>query len=464
MQVINKTYFLTGLMYDFKNCSLGIIAMPYKPFVIDKNEGIEVRLLKDIGKRYNIYFNITLANLSSSWGRKTKNKTWTGELGLLYEQRYFGIGNVDVGRDIDYRDFSFSYFYHNEPLVFVVPIAKLVPEWRVLTAIFNEKMWAICFGVLLVYSILFRLSAKYTEISTMYYKLPFLSSYQLFLGHATPKHPKNEILRVVFLSLSVFSIIISALYTSFLVFYLKNPIREHQPDQNADLVSSSDEFLYLVGGLKKYEGIFNSSSTKVDYLTASNESDTLDYWISKVGNNKNIWTVSSSFYAKFSLAENSNVSTDENGVPKVFVFKNKLSSYWIAMIARRGNPLLNKFDHILKRMFYSGIFIHYSKEYLGDIDKEISHDLSGDATLKRLTINQLQGAFFILSCGYIYAFIVFVIEIFIHKINKVLNEKKRKEALKIRRQLRKKNVKGEKNNCSGRRLLPPNIIKYVESK
>lgn len=425
MNNIKNNYFNTGLKHDFHNCTLGVIAMPYKPFVIDENNGIEVKILKQLEKELNIHFNIIISNFSASWGKKTENKTWTDNLRMVYEQLYFGIGNVDTGRDINSTDFTFSNFYLNEALVFVVPIAQLVPEWRILIAIFNEEMWEICLAIILIFALIFYLCSFKSQTSTVYYQFPLFTSYQMFISYAVNRHPKTENLRVFFLSLSVFSIIVGSLYTCSLLYYLKNPIREYQPDKNSDILDKNLNLKYRMGGLSKYGSIFSGSKFENDYLKATGHNDSIDYWLEKVANERDIWTVSSSLYARYSLAQNSNVTTDANGVPRVFVFKNRLSTYQVAMISRNGHPLMKKMNKILHKMLYGGLILHYLNEYVRDIDKEISLDTAGDSTLKPLTLRHLQGAFFILFCGYVYSFIVLFFEIIIKKLKKRYNYQKR---------------------------------------
>lgn len=424
---IQRRYFYTGLKFDLKNCSLGVVAMPYKPFVINKTDGIEIRVLKGIERALKIHFNITVSKVSSSWGEQTANGTWTKNLGLVYEKKYFGIGNVDIGRDIDIEDFVFSYSYHTEPLVFVVPIAQFVPEWRILTAIFTKEMWSICLGVIIVFGLIFYFLSIKSERTTIYFQQPFVSSLQVFISYPASRQPKNELLRIFYLSLSVFSILIYSAYTCSLINYLKNPIREYQPQENRDILDTSGNYKYYIGGIKKYESVFNLSRLEHEtYHTESHENDTVDYWLGKVAYERNIWTVSSSFYAKYLIAENSNVTTDQNGKPKVFVFKNKLMSYSIGMIARKGHPMLKKFDTVIKRMLYGGLVIHYCNEYFRDIDAATSADLSEDTSLKPLTVNHIQGPFFILFCGYILGFVTLILEIVIFKFKQIYKRRQKK--------------------------------------
>lgn len=395
--------------------------MPYKPFVINETDGIEIRVLQNLEKALNVHFNISLSKISSSWGQKTVNNSWTSNLRLIHEKMYIGIGNVDIGSDIDFNDFSFSQFYHNEPLVFVIPIAQMVPEWRIITAIFTEQMWGVCFGVILIFAVSFFLLSMNLGYSTIYYNQPVLSSFQIFISHPVYKQPASGFLRVFFLSASIFSLIIAALYTSALVFYLKNPIRENQPDKNEDFVDKSGKVKYLLGGITKYQKIFNFSTIGGEiYQTVTGENDTFDYWLRKVAYERNIWTLSSSFYARYLVAKNSNITTDAKGITKIFVFKDKLINYSVGMIARKGHLMMRKFNNVLKDMLYGGLVIHYCSEYLRDIDKDTSADSAEDSTSKPLTIEHLQSTFFILFCGYVYGFVVLLLEIIIHKFQKMI--------------------------------------------
>lgn len=430
----NKRYFVTGMGRNFYNCTLGVIAKQMEPFVIDQNEGFEIRMLKVVGEVLNINFNITISqNLSYIWGSKTENGTWTGELKDVFENLYFGVGNIDMGMDYA-TDFAFSHFYHIEPTVFVVPKAHLVPKWRILFAIFSLQMWGISIGVFVIGAVCMYLASKIRETVVGYKTLgnSFLSSIQLFIGHATPDQPTSDFTRVFFAALSVFSIIIASIYTSSLIYYIKNPISEFQPKKNIDILDQFGNFRYRVGGTLRYKNLFNVSKPAAKkvydiFETADGKNDTINYWLEKVGNDRNIWTISSEFYVKYLVATDNKIVTDENFLPKVYVFNkdNRLMSYPVSLIARKGHPILRKVDDVIKKLLHGGFIIHYCNRYLGDIGMGYGQDYRGDDNpFEALSVHHLQGAFALLVLGYVLGLVAMLFELGISEMEFSIRKRK----------------------------------------
>ncbi|KAJ8949773.1 hypothetical protein NQ318_019002 [Aromia moschata] len=410
METIKKRYYSYKRMLDHGNCSLGVISAPYQPFVINENDGFEIDVLRTIGSSLNVHFNITIAdNLTDTWGSKDENGSWTGKLKYVYDDFYIGVGNVEVG--LSYvTDFTFTRYYHMEPLVFVVPIAHYVPKWRVLVAIFTTKMWGLCIGVILCFAIAFWLGSKLGKETRSFksFGAALHSSYQITLWHPVFKQPLTDLTRVFFLSMNVFSILIASAYTCSLINYLTNPIRDHQPTMNKELRDVFGRIKYQVGGMSRYRELFNTTESEKSYdifkiyQTAEGENDTLLYWLQKVGESEDIWTISSRLVANYLIEEGDSVATHPNGEPKIFVFNEKLMSYSVGMLVRKGHPLLHDIDGVLKNLVWGGLVAHMSRKYIMAIRRSKARQVD-DGNYKALTIDHLQGAFALLVMGWILA-------------------------------------------------------------
>lgn len=130
-----------------------------------------------------------------------------------------------------------SIFLFNHRYVFV---AQKQPEWMGMLTIFRYTTWiAICF-VMVISSI-----AWYTLGLTMPEKmahrnLPLcvLNSWAVFLGVASNNRPFWNPLRIFFISLTLYSINITTIYTSKLINVFTDPPRQDQIDTIEEIVES----------------------------------------------------------------------------------------------------------------------------------------------------------------------------------------------------------------------------------
>lgn len=416
------------------NCSVGVITTPYKPFVINKTHGFEIEVLRSIANIINVHFNITvIENLTDTWGSEV-NDTWTGKLKYVYEDFYLGVGNVETGMSYA-TDFSFSRFYHMEPLVFVVPMAKFVPKWRVLVAIFTLEMWGICLAIIVCFAISFYFASKYSrEVENFKgFTKCFYQSFQIIVYHAVPAQPISDLTRVFFASLALISIILASAYTCSLVYYLKNPIREHQAKKISDIMDTFGEYKFGIGGVSRLRELFTFSSqeegTKLYqmYQTAVGDNDTLLYWIRKVADERNIWTISSRLYVDYLLAKGSTSILDEDGKPTIYVFRKKLMSYSISIIVRKGHPLLPNIDYAIEKLTWGGLVAHMTDKYTKAARKKsYAVHMEDDDSYAPLDIDNLQGAFALLAMGCCLGFVSLLMECVVAKY---INRKSKKNLM-----------------------------------
>lgn len=467
----SKKYFYTGLGHNFRKCKMGVTAVPAGPFVINKTRGIEVDILADIGQVLNIDFDITIKDSFDGWKLIINNGNIGGNLEKIINDKYFGIGNIDVGMNVS-DELTYSNYYFVEPLVFVVPIAEYIPKWRILIAIFTIQMWAICIAIFIIFAIGFYMFSRHSESDINFKRYCFTISYKIIIAQPISKQPNNKVTKILFISLYILSIMLSSFYTCSLTYYLKNPIREKQPTKNTDIIDDFGNFKYYLGGIQKYKVLFNISDNAAIYnyyQTVSEPNDTVDYWLQKVADDRDIWTVSSRLLANYKIAMNSKGIVDDTGRPKIFVFNENLLSYYIAMIARKGHPLLPKINPVIKKLLHGGIVRHYTSFYKTFIQKEQAQDLTSDNTLEALTIRHLEGAFAALVAGYVFGLISLIFEIIVNEKQKRKMKKKRNlvmEKLIQEHKIRMKNInqKTYKNMKRAEKVQKANIKKKKENK
>ncbi|XP_056640272.1 uncharacterized protein LOC130447464 [Diorhabda sublineata] len=416
----SKTYFEKIHITDFSNCSLNIVTKPYPPFVINDKRGFEIDLLKIIGENLNVRFRINVHE-DENW-RESTNNTREGLINYVLEKKYLGIGNIGIGNILD-NELEFSYSYHLEPIVFVVPIARDIPRWRILTVIFTTQMWGICIATIVVFGCGFCLNKKHEN-----YKNPFLTSFQISITQPVHVFPKNDINRILFAALSVLSIMLTSAYTCTLIKDLKNPMKEHQISKNKEILQLSETLRYKFGGESIYKQLFDKEIIETNYQTMSGVNDTTKYWIKEVAEKKILWTLSSAHYVRYLIAINSDVTNEGDDQPKVYVAKFHFSSYPLSIVARKGHFMLNSINEVLKKMLVSGLVDFSWRKYERKILEEESRDSRIDTVpCEPLSIQHLQGAFVVLVFGYIFGVLMLVVEVFIKKIklhNKIVGIRK----------------------------------------
>lgn len=234
-----KNIFSETVIRDYNKCYAPVQALPYPPFVIEQNLGVEIDILKLVELMLNLTFIIELyPNYTIHLGEKTPNGTWTDFLEPIFSDWQLGVGSIPPGSELT-EDFTFSVPYSWNQNVYVVPIAALVPSWRILMAIFTVPMWGICFAGLVGFAGGCYLVKNQHEMRIFQtFGGCFLVAFQLVLAHPVHTHPKGDLVRVFFEGFAILCIILNCVYTCSLIYFLQNPVREHQISTQEEIISS----------------------------------------------------------------------------------------------------------------------------------------------------------------------------------------------------------------------------------
>lgn len=234
-----KNIFSETVIKNYNKCYAPVQALPYPPFVIQQNLGVEIDILKLIGVMLNLTFIIQLyPNSTMHLGNQTPNGTWTDFLEPIFSDWQLGIGSIPPGSELT-EDFTFSVPYTWNQNVYVVPIAALVPSWRVLMAIFTVPMWGICLAGLVGFAGGCYLVKNQDEMRVFQTVGGcILVAFQVVLAHPVSTHPRGDLVRVFFEGFAILCIILNCVYTCSLIYFLQNPVREHQISTQEEIISS----------------------------------------------------------------------------------------------------------------------------------------------------------------------------------------------------------------------------------
>ncbi|RZB40763.1 Lig chan domain containing protein [Asbolus verrucosus] len=418
-----RKYYEGKLEKNFGNCTMDVVANAIIPFVISEDEGFEISLIKQIGGSLNIDFNVTLTG-EDTWGVKDEEGYWSNGLGRVYNDSCLGVGNfyfvADYAKDFD---FTSSHFVSN--LVWIVPIAQYVPKWRVLTVIFSWRLWVVCFGFVVLCALAFKMGALSKSECSFYKKFgnDFLVAFQVVITSVTNRQPNSDWIRIVFVSLSIFGIIISSVYTSSLINYLTRPQRELQVNSIEDVIIKD----YEIGGLPIYEDIFNvtedENSMRIYEMYQVN--DSLSGWLTKVADDRDTCTIGTDFVIKYMIAQKDPILTDNHQKPKVHIIEKKIFSYSVVIVASKGFPFLNRINRVVSSMTTFGLVDEMARKYLHTLKKVEAVNADG-SFVQELSLHHLQGAFTILVLGCILGVGGFLAEVAVWFAKTKLTQKKRK--------------------------------------
>lgn len=422
-KLLNLRQYYSGKITNFFNCTIKVVANSIEPFVIDKNEGFEILMLEEIGKKLNITF-LTHITEDDSWGDKTIDGNWSKGLGEVHSNRCIGVGAFYTLAEF-LQDFDFARSHFSAKLVWVVPIAGDVPKWRVLTVIFSWYLWLLCIGLIIFGGFFLRLVSSFSKSEFKIYKKighDVFFSYQIMMMNVIPHQPQSDLTRLVFLALSVFSIIISATYTSSLINYLTLTQKEHQVDSVDDILHQE----YDIGGLALYKTIFDQTQDKdskeiVQRYKVSD--DLLDVWLEKVSVNRNASTIGIAIYFRYLIATRDNISTDYEGKPTIFLVPKKILEFYVTIVVKEGFPFLEHLNHVIEQMTTGGIVLYLANTYTYRAQQ---YSQSGKV-VQQLSIDHLQGPFAILILGFALGITSLLMENCVFYLEKLYKKRKIKK-------------------------------------
>lgn len=331
---------------DYNKCYAPVQALPYPPFVMKSHMGVEIDILKLVGLMLNLTFIIELyPNYTMHLGEQTPNGTWTGFLEPIFSDWQLGIGSIPPDSELT-EDFTFSVPYIWNQNVYVVPIAALVPSWRILMAIFTVPMWGICLASLVGFAGSCYLVKNQNEMRVFQtFGGCVVVAFQLVLAHPVHTHPRGDLVRVLFEGFAILCIILNCVYTCSLIYFLQNPVRERQISTQEEIISSgtASETLTKIclvswfagltlGGSPVYKEMFNTSTDpsvralSESYVTVDEPLNSESYWLNMVVQQGNISTIGVKANLIFLMQTHSGLVSDHHGHPKIFLLPKPLRS------------------------------------------------------------------------------------------------------------------------------------------
>ncbi|KAF2364738.1 Ionotropic glutamate receptor [Trinorchestia longiramus] len=371
--------------------------------------GSNLDALQVISSHLNFSFEYQINSSDFNWG-SYENGTWTGLLAdLVYNGRHIVINYFLLNLE-RYTYFDSTYPYRAEGFGFLAHLPTPLPQWKAVVLPFSLNTWISIGAAIIVVTIFFTLfswivinnerSATLQPITALFLVLGALLSQPSSLGAVDRAEWRRVWMAVWFLSCIVFVTAFKGNLIAFLT-VPQYPLRIETLKQLAQSplrVTMQDYGEFVPDALK--------ASTDHTLHTIGNKLDLFPYKLNYdigmdlVVANKTHALIETYSYL-MSLQKKYNV-TDHT-----YLLKEQVYSGHLSWLLPKHTPYTEVISDTLQRLRETGILHKLFHDHFGDTAARKDDIVS----VSSLSMEQLQGAFFLLLVGFSAAFISWVLEV-----------------------------------------------------
>uniref|UniRef100_A0A1I8PFB4 Ionotropic glutamate receptor C-terminal domain-containing protein n=2 Tax=Stomoxys calcitrans TaxID=35570 RepID=A0A1I8PFB4_STOCA len=430
------------------NCTFNMCAAIAAPFVEkDCVLGLEMRIVAFIKARLN--FNIDATCEKESRGVQGEAGNWSGLLGRLNDRDCdFIIGGFYPDNEV-VGSFWVSDCYLQDSYAWFAKLADPRPAWMALYSIFGNRTWMCFMAMLLISWLAWALFVIVLPEPTesREWSLTFINNIAVSLCVSVNERPFCMASRIFFVSLSLYGLNVASTYTSKLISVFSNPGNLHQIDNLREVVEAGIPF----GGSEECRDWFENEE---------------DMWIFDLYNESSDFVPTSLNLLYVKMGQRVILSRRmyvlQNSLAyDVYPFKHNIFSSPLQMIMKPGFPFLYEFNSIIRKMRDYGFLqkinrdFNYNNTYLNRIAK-MRPEFQEKVIV--LTMEHLDGAFFILSLGIGVSVALFVGELMaFHRFGPCLQKPCGQQAKPKKKKRRTKHRKHEE----GKDKQPPKAVKEI---
>ncbi|XP_060658327.1 uncharacterized protein LOC132792840 [Drosophila nasuta] len=433
---VDKLKNLRGYELRYSMFSQPLRALPLQPVETRGYIAIDGFTARLLAAKMNATARYVIPPDGETYGRCLPNGSFTGAVADLMEGVTDISLNIRFVLDCIWPRVEHTYPYRRTTILLVVPAAKMQPEYRIFVTAFSNLVWHllwinffIAFGIFMLFQWFIRwisgeVGDRWPEILDMLFKTHLGQPVEHFSGKSS--------LRAFLMSWVMFSYVLTTIYFGKLESSFVQPSYEQQLDSLEDL----PEMHYKVHGVTTVFEAINSSLSPRQYqmLTARQRihplNDTYHFYEVPVSKrSKRAAFVMRDDRAKEFLALTYNPETGRSAYHIVKQYLRSMPSTYIMPI---GSPFLYKFQMLLSAFFEHGFFDYWTEldvlhrtrstqsdeffEDLGDDSDLPTEEVNvGEAQERRkkrvvLTMDILQGAFYLWIIGIVLSLMGFLIE------------------------------------------------------
>ena len=168
-----------------------------------------------------------------------ENGSWNGILGKINNRECdITFGGYYPDNEV-HEDFWATDAYLEDPFVWYVKLATLEPPWLGLATIFAAETWILFFVVLVITWLTWYFIGRVSYYESDYHRslsLTALNTWGLTICVSVLERPNHMALRILFISLTFYSLNAIYIYTSDLINVFSSPGYEHQIDNIEEVI------------------------------------------------------------------------------------------------------------------------------------------------------------------------------------------------------------------------------------
>lgn len=377
-------------------------------------EGTEVSIMETIAEHYNFQIEYkAVPEGENPWVVQTPDGKITGIFGLLHRSEvdiaYHGIRLRDDRCKI--ADVTVIHSFDN--LAWVFPKKMKVFGWRSLFIIFDLKIWSLLLVFVIIVPVSGYLLEKYqfngVKVSL---NTHFFHALATLLGNSIGYEIKGKSFKTFTAWFLFYAVIINFAYQSCLITNLTSPKSEQAYETIRDAVEDN-----LIAHLYP-SGKDGYNLTQHDVwniiLSPGHHVWTDDYkeGFKEMATEKKIFGLFGVNTAQFEI--NSNY-LNENNEPVLHISKIDREPYWIGLYTPKRHPLRKFLNLKILILIEAGLVEYFNKDlnfkYKLKGEKKVSTESDG----LKLSLNHLEGAFYVLFFLWAISIIIFCCEILYRK-------------------------------------------------
>jgi hypothetical protein len=412
----NATLFAKSTQRDLLGCIFRASTFNFAPFVIcDENGivegGIDVQVLKIIAEKLNTSLHFRVLPGQNRKGELLSNGTWTGLKGeLMYDKTDIAIASF-LSNYENHVIFDDTNTYHTAPFTWFVAGARPYPRWLSMGRVFTPSAWLLVLAFIFLVGYCMKCfsrcviseSASEWDIAKC-----ILNVWAAFIEVGVPDMPRQNTLRIMFLSWIVYSLAINTIFQAYFTSYEVDPGLQHQIDTTEELLHTPMFYTFP----PQLDPFFsNDMLQRLTPRIRCGPRKCLEY----VATLYNATTILSRFLVGYHYDE----LLEEADRHDIHPFHEDAFQVNSVMLVQKGSPFLTRVNEIIRRIVEAGLSDYWKEAIL--VDRRIKAKRLALESLKdsyvEMNASHLQGAFIFLLIGTGLSFTAFLVEILLEKIS-----------------------------------------------
>ena len=365
----NNNLFPNKISGNLMGCTVRVATRVLPPIIVElvqgsKKEysGPELNILRCILEKLNlsIEYKVLVSTNKSQFEMEAHltDETMSGDTDI-------SVGGLTVSdRFISRADSTLPYLEY--AVQWYVPCAKCANPWTALLRVYTLDSWicVLCTPIPMIicmHQLAIRVNKYQLRESQCYMTLQscFSIFYSIALGVSVTELPRTPILRTFVFFLICFSLFMSTTFQNYYTTFLLNPGFEKQISNVRDILQSGIQFGYssgTEGSLKYIANEYEYSVMQDRRIVCENHCQCLELMLKDV----NFACVSNTYCAE--LVMQSRVSSYARR--NLCVLPNVIYRIRSTMYLKKGHPLLNHFNKIIRRMTEAGLISKWKKDFM----------------------------------------------------------------------------------------------------